>query len=78
MAEPDAARLAEIVAAHLGPTERPLTDDLIGQFIERRRSNQSLAIDQLLNAVYLVTRGRLAESAERSTIVNAVLQELNR
>jgi MoxR-like ATPase len=79
MQEPDEKRLTAIVAAHLGETEDELTKRLISQFIERRRSNRLLAIDQLLNAVYLVAKGRLVGDQELSTvIVNAVLQELNR
>jgi len=49
---PDADRLREIVAAHLGQEAMREADDLIEAFLDRRALGE-LATDQLLNAVFL-------------------------
>jgi MoxR-like ATPase len=53
---PDADKLAKIVKAHLGDEASRQAEGLIADFLDRR-SQGTLATDQLLNAVYLVTRG---------------------
>lgn len=79
MREPDEVRLTDIIKAHLRQEENG--DALIGQseqqianlvkrFLEKRsnRSKGDLATDQLLNAIYLITRERkLNISTEVST-----------
>jgi MoxR-like ATPase len=69
MAEPDELRLTDIVKAHLrqeengealiAQAEQQITD-LVKRFIEKRsdRTKGDLATDQLLNAIYLITRER--------------------
>jgi len=59
--EPTDAKLAKIVRAHFGGTSS-LTEskqnELIGMFVSRREEGRgSLATDQLLNAIYLITQG---------------------
>jgi MoxR-like ATPase len=78
MEPPNEQRLMAIVAAHLGRTNEELTKSLIQLFIKRQDSNRLMAIDQLLNAIYLVMHGRLADDLERSRVVDALLKELNR
>ncbi|MGZ3458251.1 MAG: AAA family ATPase [Archangium sp.] len=60
MKEPDETKLTAIVTAHLGPAitreQEPLIQKLIQAFLQHR-DKKTLATDQLLNAVYLVTRG---------------------
>lgn len=80
MKEPDAQRLTEIVKAHLRQEENGETliaqseqqiANLVDRFIEKRnnRSKGDLATDQLLNAIYLITRERkLNISTEVSTL----------
>ena len=69
MAEPDEKRLEAIVKAHLKQEENgealieqseELIEQLIERFVKKRsdRSKGDLATDQLLNAIYLVTRER--------------------
>jgi MoxR-like ATPase len=49
---PDSGRLAEIIAAQLGPEAAAESVNLIQQFVARRDA-ADLATDQLLNAIYL-------------------------
>lgn len=69
MKEPDEQRLTDIVKAHLSQEENGETliaeaekqiDDLVKRFVNKRsdRSKGDLATDQLLNAIYLITRER--------------------
>ncbi|MFN9599056.1 MAG: AAA family ATPase, partial [Dolichospermum sp.] len=55
--EPDKKELERIVKAHLQLDDKlpEIADKLIDQFLKKRQ-NGELATDQLLNAVYLVTR----------------------
>jgi MoxR-like ATPase len=75
---PGPEKLAEIVEAHLDEVDRKALNELIVDFLKRRDSGRLLATDQLLNAVFLVGQGRLPEEAERRTILNDVLRELDR
>ena len=74
MREPSDKELERIVEAHLGE----LTEDakaLIEQFVERRNKGD-LATDQLLNAIYLVTRDRAPEGQTRDELVEQVFRYL--
>lgn len=54
---PDRDRLAKIVEAHLGAEVLSVAAPLIDEFLKlREQGNKALATDQLLNAVYLVSR----------------------
>jgi MoxR-like ATPase len=54
---PDSDRLARIVEAHLGPEVKSAAEPLIKEFLKlREQGNKGLATDQLLNAVFLVSR----------------------
>jgi MoxR-like ATPase len=65
--QPDHERLAALVRAHLGEEAARAADDLINRFLERSRSGELIATDQLLGAIYLThhaappTRDRLAD-----------------
>ncbi|MGD1942281.1 MAG: AAA family ATPase [Leptolyngbyaceae cyanobacterium] len=70
MQEPDEQRLTQIVEAHLRQEENGATlidesreqiDDLVKRFVKKRGNSVNkgdLATDQLLNAIYLITRER--------------------
>ncbi|MGQ4384800.1 AAA family ATPase [Streptomyces sp. SAS_270] len=70
--DPSQDDLADMLAAHFGDeTTRQLGGDLIARFLERSRERGGLAIDQLLNSLYLATSkstgghdGSLLELAE--------------
>ncbi len=71
---PCVKRLTNIVKAHLGPEVFPKAEQLITEFIERRNKGD-LATDQLLNAIYLLTRPGVG-SDDKDTLANALLKYL--
>ncbi|MEU4236874.1 AAA family ATPase [Actinoplanes sp. NPDC026619] len=80
MPEPNAGTLAEIVAAHLGsqaPIDPPVAA-LIDSFVSRVSSGESLAVDQLLNAIHLLAGERAPQGAAREQVRRLVLRELSR
>ncbi|MEO3972562.1 MoxR family ATPase [Streptomyces sp. CAU 1734] len=66
MPDPDRSQLVDMVAAHLtrSAVSGPGTEDLITRFLQRSRERGGLAVDQLLNSVFLATSGRLTEGPE--------------
>lgn len=88
--DPKGDRLRNIVVAHIQEAKRvdsagneaELTEDvenLIKEFENRRDQGKALlATDQLLNAVYLITRKNAATADERQRILKIVLRELGR
>jgi MoxR-like ATPase len=72
---PGKQKLASVVRAHLGPEASRQADALINQFVERREAGP-MATDQLLNAVYLVTRG-IDPLAEREQLLEALFRHLS-
>jgi len=75
MAQPDDAKLAQIVESHLGPPDPAMTE-LIANFL-RRRTTAELATDQLLNALYLTCEPQLsAAGTDRGRLIEALLREL--
>jgi len=84
MREPERPELERIVRAHFrdqtGEPDRPLeqeTDALITQFLVKRKDGD-LATDQLLNAIYLVTRDQAPTGQSKDDLIKAVLKYLNR
>lgn len=74
--KPDTEMLREIVLQHLPGGDRAVLDDLLEKF-DQKRANGMLATDQLLNAFYLVTRGRSLTAEDRMAIESIVLRELD-
>lgn len=81
MPDPDDEQLARVVAAHLGELAedvRGAINELIGTFASRiERTGEVLATDQLLNAVYLVTRERAPEGRQRDALVEILTRDLS-
>ncbi|MCP9207612.1 AAA family ATPase [Streptomyces sp. NEAU-Y11] len=75
--DPDADRLAAIVAAHLGRADDPRAQELIQMFLERSELEGGLAADQLLNAVYLVTSQSQVPGPEWEELLRAVWHRLD-
>ncbi|WP_018788920.1 MoxR family ATPase [Micromonospora sp. CNB394] len=75
MPDPTPGQLAAIVAAHLGKTDADQAASLVKDFGERY-GQSALATDQLLNAVYLITRQLPEDSPERRRVVDLVLKQL--
>ncbi|MEU9892227.1 AAA family ATPase [Streptomyces phaeochromogenes] len=65
MDDPDRDRLTSMVAAHFDENvAQAVSGGLIQRFLERRREGRTLSVDQLLNAVSLVTSERVSERDE--------------
>ncbi len=77
--DPDKEKLEKIVSAHLNLLEHAEpVEELLQGFVQRRDEGNLLATDQLLNAIFLVTQGRLPEGEERQRVLDAVLRVLGR
>lgn len=75
--EPSEDLLARIVAAHLGSDAVRNASTLIANFLSRREQSE-LATDQLLNAIFMVTRGSSGASpTEKDALANLLLQALS-
>ncbi|MFG2683438.1 AAA family ATPase [Streptomyces sp. NPDC048392] len=62
MPEPDEHDLADMLVAHLGDEDvAQWGGDLVARFLDRSRERGGLAIDQLLNSLYLATSGRVED-----------------
>ena len=73
---PSPERLASIVQAHFGSAVEGY-EDFIQQFLERSYSGGLLAVDQLLNALYL-TGFTGAEAVTRQRLADLLMQPLDR
>ncbi|KPH99460.1 ATPase associated with various cellular activities AAA_5 [Actinobacteria bacterium OK006] len=74
----DRTMLSEIIAAHLGAVDDPDTDDLLTGFAEGIRNGEHLAVDQLLNAVFLLRGATVHETEQRERLRKLLLRELGR
>jgi MoxR-like ATPase len=76
MPDPTPELLAQIVSAHLGPKVAAASEALIADFACRAESSKAQATDQLMNAVYLVTRELAPAGEERTRIVELLFKQL--
>ncbi|QEI41556.1 hypothetical protein BMF77_02148 [Dolichospermum sp. UHCC 0315A] len=78
--EPDKTELERIVKAHLSLKENDklpqIAHDLIEDFFKKRQ-NGELATDQLLNAVYLVTRENSPTGTTKDDLIEKILKYLD-
>nr|WP_199296616.1 MoxR family ATPase [Leptolyngbya sp. FACHB-711] len=74
--DPDKSALTEIVRAHLGESVLEKAEPLIAQFVSKRQEGD-LAPDQLLNAVYLVTRKLSPTETDQSKLMDLLLKYLS-
>ncbi|MEP7384465.1 MAG: MoxR family ATPase [Gemmatimonadota bacterium] len=72
---PTAEELKAIVQSHLPDDDASQLDALIATF-ELQRAKGIMATDQLLNAFFLVTRGRAMSSDDRTAVEAILLKEL--
>ena len=80
MREPDRLELERIIKAHLQDCD--VSEDeisqLIGDFLEGRdKKKHQLATDQLLNAIFMVTRGRDFIGDEKKNLQDRLLSALD-
>jgi len=76
IAPPNKTDLTHIVEAHLGQELSAKAGDLIERFLERRSKEGHLANDQLLNAVFLLTRGLEIGADTKAELEKKILQTL--
>ena len=77
MPQADRTRLIRIVTAHLNEEAASAEQEAITDFAERLRKNDRLAINQILEFVYLVTGDSPPDSASREQLAEILLQELS-
>lgn len=75
MPDPDPELLRRIVSAHLGEAVAAAAETLIEEFADRAGPNNKQATDQLLNAIFVVTR-TTPDPAERERVVRMLWKEL--
>src|SRR5262249_43490420 len=76
MPPPDVELLTEIVTAHLGAAVAAECDGMIRQFAADAKNTRALATDQLMNAIYIVTRDVKPNSEERDRVVELLKKRL--
>jgi MoxR-like ATPase len=76
MKDPDKEALTDIVRSHLGDEVIAQAEPLIEEFI-KKRENGDLAPDQLLNAVYLLTRDPSTAMGDREKLTDVLLKYLS-
>lgn len=74
---PSPDQLAGIVESHLGPDMTADSQDLLDQFVARRREGD-LAADQLLNAIYLTSFAAREPGADRTRLAQLLMRHLDR
>lgn len=80
MREPNQAELERIIQAHLTECDisQAEVSQLITAFLEQRdKKKQQLATDQLLNAIFMVTRERDFVGEEKQTLLDRLLAALD-
>lgn len=78
MPSPDKEEISKIVRAHLDlevPANGPIAD-LVTDFAARLQARENLAIDQLLNAVFVLSGDEAPEGEHRDELIRILLQEL--
>ena len=75
--EPDKHMLGDIVAKHFDEDMRVTSAGLIEQFLQKR-SQEDLATDQLLNAIYLVFKsGKVFTEDEKAQLVEKLFKPIS-
>lgn len=74
--DPEKTQLRDIVTAHLADGSAAELEELLTDFTERQKDGALLATDQLLNAFFLVSRGKKISADERETLMKVLLKEL--
>ncbi|AVR96913.1 AAA family ATPase [Pseudoduganella armeniaca] len=72
----DVQRLTEIVAAHLDRDTALQAKSIIRQFVDKAAAGETVATDQLLNAVQLVFGGYRLTEADRDAMVERLMVSL--
>jgi MoxR-like ATPase len=76
MPPPDVDLLTDIVTAHLGAAVAAECEEMISQFANETKNTRALAADQLMNAIYIVTREVGPRSEERDRVIKLLEKRL--
>ncbi|MBX7222622.1 MAG: MoxR family ATPase [Blastocatellia bacterium] len=77
--EPKKEELWRIVKSHLGPKVESEAKPIIEDFLKRvEQGKKQLATDQLLGAIYLMSRDRAPSHAEREGVINSIFKPLTK
>lgn len=76
MPDPTTKLLTAIIEAHLGEDLAVASSKLIEDFAARAQESRAQATDQLMNAVYLVTREVSMSKDERDRVIELLLKQL--
>lgn len=76
MPDPSAELLARIVSAHLGKEVADKSAATIADFVERSKDSNAHATDQLMNAIFVITREARPEGEARDRVVELLLKQL--
>jgi MoxR-like ATPase len=76
MPPPDVDLLTDIVTAHLGAAVAAECGDMIEKFAAKAEGTRALAADQLMNAIFLVTRKAGPHSKERDRVIELLEKRL--
>jgi MoxR-like ATPase len=76
MPPPDVDLLTDIVTAHLGATLATECGDMIEKFAAEAEGTRALAADQLMNAIFIVTRQAGPRSEERERVIELLEKRL--
>src|SRR5438445_3487 len=68
IADTDEPRLRRVVDAHLDKVDTALLNELIAKFLAGRQGGGTMATDQLLNALFLLSRDRPPLDDEREAV----------
>ncbi|MFJ1980103.1 hypothetical protein [Streptomyces albogriseolus] len=66
------------MGAHLGDIEDSATASLVQDFLKKLNAGVYVAIDQLLNALYLLRGGQVPNPDQRQSLKEMLLQGLGR
>lgn len=76
MKKPDLPTLQRIIEAHFGVKGVGDVEALLQEVIARREKGETIATDQLMNAVFMATHGNTIEPAVRKRIERDLLRDL--
>jgi len=73
ISDPDESQLEKIVRTQLGDERFHQAESIFKEFVRRRKTGESLPVDQLLNAIFLATSGSTGNSVTGQALARAVL-----
>jgi MoxR-like ATPase len=76
MPPPNVDMLTDIIKAHFDDATAAQYDEMIGKFADKAENTRALAPDQLMNAIYIVTRDVSFSPGERDRVIELLEKRL--